>query len=198
MKMLTLLILGMLCVPLTPDGSGQVPDVKEFTPEKTVSLTIEEKIVLVLIDSGITDVRMQKIMLAQAKFESRNFKNKLAIEHNNVFSLHHSKNDTLSLGKLGRAEGCACFASYRSVEDATRAYLRLIHRMQIPRDPDVRLFTQKLKKAGYYTSSRLLYERGLNYWIDSMKDSTFFNQLNPNSYGSTASFSSQQGELLED
>jgi hypothetical protein len=185
MKMLTLLLLAFVCTPIASKNAvSRNPEMLiSASKEEKVELTIEERIITVLIDSGITNIDMQKIMIAQAKFESGNFKNRLTSEHNNVFSLHHSKNDTLSLGMIATAEGCHCFASYRSVEDATRAYLRLIARMQIPREPNIGLFARKLKERHYYGAPRRTYEQGLRYWFNSL-DSTF-STIKPNIYGST-------------
>lgn len=177
MKMLTLLLLALLA----PIESKNATRGNSDDSGLQVQLTIEERIASVLSDSGITDIATQKLMIAQAKFESGNFKNRLSVEHNNVFSLHHSDYDTLSLGRLASAEGCACFASYRSVEDATRAYLRLIARMKIPRQPNPTVFADALKRRGYYTSSVHHYEQGLRYWIRSLDT---FSITKPKFYGS--------------
>jgi hypothetical protein len=179
MKMLTLLFLVFLFTPIEPKNAVET-DSKPL--EKKVQLSIEERIVSVLLDSGITDINVQKVMIAQAKFESGNFKNRLSVEHNNVFSLYHSSYDTLSLGKIATAEKCKCFASYRSVEDATRAYLRLIAVMKIPRQGDPTKFAVHLKQKGYYVSSAKHYERGLKYWINSLD--SIFSPTKPNVYGS--------------
>jgi flagellum-specific peptidoglycan hydrolase FlgJ len=159
MKQLAVLVLLLLPITAANTANSGVKVLKIPVRE----LTIEDKITMVLTDSMIS-TRVQRIILAQAKLESGNFKNSLSVKHNNIFGMHHSKWDPFSLGNLAKAEGCHCFASYSTVEDATRSYLRQIRRMKIPTTTRVTLddFVSALKSARYFEADESQYRSTLH------------------------------------
>jgi hypothetical protein len=142
---------------------------------KTVPYTIEEQILAVLIDSGFS-ICEQAIILAQSKHESGYYTNSLSRTSNNVFSLHKRKNSIYVLSEKVRAEGCTCFAIYRSVQDATRDYLQYRDRLRIPKDLSVEEYVAFIKRKKYFTDNEVRYLSSLKQLIG--KDDAFIHNFN--------------------
>jgi uncharacterized FlgJ-related protein len=172
MKTILLLLLLLLPTVGTHKAESECIPVRVYEPRK--EYTTEERIISVLSESLI-DVRVQRIILAQAMYESGRFTNNLTRNYNNIFAVHHSARDSLSLGRLAKAEGCMCFAAYQSVEDATRSYLSIIKRMEVPVHSRVTLdeFVSALKSRNYFTAEESLYKSSLHAILK--KDSLYIN-----------------------
>jgi hypothetical protein len=144
------------------NGTAQEPHIVSIivteppTIFKTVPQTIEEQILAVLIDSGFS-VCEQAIILAQTKHESGHYKNAISKNNNNVFSLHKRRNSIYVLPEKALAEGCLCFATYRSVQDATLDYLQYRDRLGIPLDFSVEEYVAFIKRKKYFTDNEECY-----------------------------------------
>lgn len=142
---------------------------------KTVPRTIEEKILSVLIDSGFS-ICEQAIILAQTKHESGHYRNSISRKNNNVFSLHKRKKSIYVLPDKARAEGCTCFAIYRTVEDATRDYLQYRERLRIPKDFTVEQYVAFIRRKNYFTDNEKRYLASMKKLI--AKDDTLVTNFN--------------------
>ncbi len=119
------------------------------------ALSIDDSIRLVLEEHNLNDTTIEFIV-AQAKHESGNYKNRLTKEHNNIFSRLHHKNDTLSLGPLAYAEGRGGYASYRSIRDATISQIEYFKRLNYSLNwKSSYQFALELKKKRYYHDPKL-------------------------------------------
>ena len=120
------------------------------------STTIEGKLIKILADSGYS-VGMQKIMLAQAKLESGNFKNNLTKKWNNVFSMLHSSKDPYSIGNWARAEGRSGYAVYKSIEESIYARIWYSRRWNYPDNVSPDEYVRHIKSKGYFTGNEQEY-----------------------------------------
>lgn len=153
--------------------SAQEADLKQnvsncVTKEQIVidTTTNEGRVIKVLMDSGYS-VSMQQIMLAQAKYESGNFRNQLSKKWNNVFSMLHSKKDPYSKGNWGKAEGRSGYAVYNSVEESVLARLWYSRKWKYPKDNvSVEEYVRHMKSKGYFTGNLLNYINGMNELIN--------------------------------
>jgi hypothetical protein len=156
MKALRVFILCVLLISLPTramNGTGyEMPAIILF---KTLPITIEEQILAVLIDSGFS-ICEQAIILAQSKHESGHYTNSIS-KKNNVFSLHKSKSSTYALPDKARAEGCTCFAMYRSIQEATLDYLHLRKRLHVPSGLSVEEYLTYIKEKNYFTDNEQRY-----------------------------------------
>lgn len=142
---------------------------------KTVPHTIEEQILAVLIDSGFS-ICEQAIILAQSKHESGHYTNSISRKNNNVFSLHKRKNSIYVLRDKARAEGCTCFAMYRSIQDATKDYLQYRERLDIPNDLSVEEYVAFIKRKKYFTDNEQRYLSSMKQLIE--KDNMLVRNFN--------------------
>lgn len=170
--MKTTIILLFILVPLAAANRGI--SATRWSPREDVgTLTTEERIVMVLRDSGFSRP-MQRIILAQAKHESGGFKNSLTVYHNNVFAmLHPRQRRTLSMGPWAKAEGRGGYGSYASIEDATRDYILYCRFMNVQQKTDAKSYIYQLKRLWYFGDNRERYLRGVQYWM--RQDSTVRN-----------------------
>lgn len=130
---------------------------------KTVPQTIEEQILAVLIDKGYS-ICEQAIILAQSKHESGHYTNSIS-KKNNVFSLHKRKNSSYVLPAKALAEGCTCFATYQSIEDATLDYLQYRDRIRVSKELSVEEFVALIKSKKYFTDNEERYLASLKRLI---------------------------------
>lgn len=131
-------------------------------------LTIEERITKVLQDSGYSK-NMQALILAKADLESGAFKNKLTREHNNVFSMLHSKRDPYSVCGCGFAEGRIGYASYPTIEDQVYAYIWYTKKKKYPKEATPAQYVRFMKSKGYFEANENLYLKGLLSRLDKYK-----------------------------
>ena len=138
----------------------------KITKIEAINLSVEERIVKVLRDSGYSR-QMQRIILAQAKNESACFKSLLSVRHNNIFGMMHPGRKTLtfSLGGHGYAEGRYGYAVYSSIDSAVADYIQYRKRMSIPSSDDPTTYILALKKKGYFTSDVKEYIRNVRFWM---------------------------------
>jgi hypothetical protein len=136
---------------------------RTFTLCRLEPQRIEEQILAVLIDSGFT-MREQAIILAQSKHESGNYRNSIS-KHNNVFSLYKRRNSQYALQKKIKAEGCACFAAYNSIKEATLDYLQYRKHLKIPPDAPLETYVAHIKKMGYFQDNEKKYLNSLKQLI---------------------------------
>lgn len=107
------------------------------------------------------------IILAQARWETGDFKSKLFREHNNCFGMMHpSRRNTTSLGPLARAEGRRGYASYRSVQDSGLDMLLWLQYAEIDSIPNPRHYVLQLKKKRFFTDKLKHYSRGVQHYYD--------------------------------
>lgn len=135
---------------------------------KTEPQTIEEQILAVLIDSGYS-VCEQEIILAQSKHESGNYKNSLS-KKNNVFSLYKRRNSNYALPDKAYAEGCLCFATYRSIREATLDYLQLRNDFHVSSELSVEEYVSFIKRKKYFTDSEERYLSSMKQLISRDHD----------------------------
>jgi hypothetical protein len=121
-------------------------------------LTLEERIIKVLQDSGYSK-NMQQLILAKADFESGGFKNKLTREHNNVFSMLHSKRDPYSKCGCGFAEGRKGYASYPTIEDQVYAYIWYTKKKHYPKEATPYQYVAYMKSKGYFVGDPKLSDK---------------------------------------
>jgi hypothetical protein len=158
-----IMILGII-IPITmADGEDRRESKLVIKP----ALTTEEIIISVLDSAGISS-EIQATILAQAKFESGNFTNKLSTKFSNPFAMKHpSRRRTTSLGKLGVAEKCKCFASYTDIKSATLDYLYYLEMIKAPKDTTMTAYLNYLKKKGYFQEDLNVYKRGVKQWYNN-------------------------------
>lgn len=179
-KVMKTLILLLLLLPVVSMNKGL--EATAYSPKKvkkavvadSITLTIEERIVTVLRDSGFSRT-MQRIILAQAKHESGNFKSRLARNHNNIFGMTHpgTRHFTTSLGPLARAEGRGGYASYTSIEHSVADYILYKKRRQIEDSEDVSAYIYQLKRKHYFEARADKYLKAINRWM--LSDTTVRN-----------------------
>lgn len=133
----------------------------------------KERIFNELVKQGV-DSASARVFTSQAFLESNSLKNGLTKNHNNPFAILHDKNrKTTSLGPFGYAEKRGGYASYASLEAATRDFLYFLDYWGVSRiQHSCSLYSLRLKhlispKSGkvrqYYTSSQRLYAKAL--WV---------------------------------
>lgn len=135
---------------------------------KEVELTIEERVSKVLQDSGYSQ-NMQAIILAKADLESGTFRNKLTKEHNNFFSMLHSKYDPYSKCGCGFAEGRLGYASYPTIEDQVYAYIWYTKKRGYPKEATPLEYVRFMKSKGYFEANELSYLAGLKARLNRYK-----------------------------
>lgn len=139
----------------------EIPGISLF---KTEPQTIEEQILAVLIDNGFS-ICEQSIILAQSKHESGHYTNSIS-KKNNVFSLYKGKNSIYPLPDKARAEGCTCFATYQSIQDATLDYLQLRNRIRVPKELSVGEYVAFIKRKNYFTDNEQRYLSSMTQLIN--------------------------------
>lgn len=109
----------------------------------------------------------RKLLIAQAKFETGNYTNKLVVKHNNLYGMMHpARRLTRSLGPKARAEGRPGYASYASIEDSVEDMLfYLWDKKQTPRYSSAEEYVRFLKKNRFFTASEAHYLRGLKVYL---------------------------------
>lgn len=110
----------------------------------------------------------QKLLIAQAKFESGNYTNRLFKQHHNLYGMMHPrKRLTRSISSKARAEGRSGYASFRSVEDSVEdMLLYLWDKNQTPRYHSTAEYVRFLKTHHFFTASEEHYLRGLKQYMD--------------------------------
>lgn len=174
MRVLILLLLLFVSV-----GAKEATTMNENCSYVQVSMidttTVEGKMIKILSDSGYS-VRMQQIILAQAKFESGNFKNSLTRKHNNVFGMLHSKRDPYSVGNWGFAEGRTGYAVYNSINESVYARMWYSRQKGYPKDASVEDYVHHMKQKKYFEATEKEYLKGLKKLIN--QDSAIFQNKN--------------------
>lgn len=122
--------------------------------------TTEERIAKVLSDSGFS-LRMQRIIVAQAKLESGCFNNNLTKKHNNLFGMRHPRiRKTYSIGAYARAEKRNGYASYNSIDSCVTDFI-YYYRSIKAYDTTVEQYVKHIKKKGYFEANEKQYVRSL-------------------------------------
>lgn len=156
-----IVILALALVPLQVRNAIAQVNVSETIVVKAHELTIEERITIVLLDAGL-DSMTAKLIVAQSKHESGNYKNSLTRKHNNVFARWWSKYDKYSMGSGAKAEGHTRFARYQSIELATLSQIDYFKRKGYSMKwKSADAFAKELKAKGYYADSTSNYSRAL-------------------------------------
>lgn len=125
--------------------------------------TYEKRIFTLSLEFG-ADTLTAKMIVAQAKLESGNFKNPLTRKHNNVFSMQHPrKRKTTSIGAFATAEKRPkIYASYKTVRDAVRDLFLYFEARKIEKtQPSIDIYVKTLKKKKYFEEKEWKYRRDL-------------------------------------
>jgi hypothetical protein len=147
---------------------GETPIKGKETITELKLLTTEDRIIKVLQDSNYS-LRMQQIIVAQAKHESGNFTNSLTRKYNNIFAMLHSKYDPFSKGNYGYAEGRKGYAVYDRIEESTRAYIWYTRKKKYPSDTTLVAYVDILKAKSYFTGNKKEYLNSLTIHISKDK-----------------------------
>jgi hypothetical protein len=174
-KPLRIIILSVWLIGFpTKSMNGTGYEMPTSTLLRTIPQTIEEQILAVLIDSGFS-ICEQAIILAQSKHESGHYTNSIS-KKNNVFGLHKNKFSIYPLPDKAEAEGCTCFAMYRSIQDATLDYLKLRKRFKVPAGLAVEEYVAYIKRKNYFTDNEKRYLFSLKKLIQ--KDAALVRDFN--------------------
>lgn len=155
-----ILIWLLLIFVLHTNAQNQSVEVKSFTKNVHV---YEKRIFNLSLEFG-ADTLTAKMIVAQAKLESGNFKNPLTRKHNNVFSMQHPKRrKTTSIGAFATAEKRPkIYASYKTVRDAVRDLFLYFEARKIEKtQPSIDSYVKILKKKKFYESSEQSYKKAL-------------------------------------
>lgn len=111
---------------------------------------------------GVENENFQKLLTAQAMFESANFESDLFKANNNMFGMRQPQvRDTTSVGEKGG------YASYASVFDSVSDRILWNRYSKQPETIDdlsnasIKAWTGGLKKLGYYEDSAITYGNGV-------------------------------------
>lgn len=136
-----------------------------FLPEITVmGKSYDREIFDVALEFG-ADSLTARILVAQARFESGGYTNRLARLHNNVFSMQHPRiRKTTSLGPLATAEGRPnTYASYRTVREAVIDLFLYFKARKIDlTQPSVNTYVYRIKKKAFFEEVLWKYRKGVH------------------------------------
>jgi hypothetical protein len=113
-----------------------------YSPEK-LELSIDQRIELVLLDSGYSNAMISIILFGMR---------------------HPHKRPTTSLGPLARAEKRNGYASYNSIEDSVRDLILYHRHFKVP-ESNLSEYVTYLKRKRYYECSEELYRKSLESLI---------------------------------
>lgn len=105
-----------------------------------------------------------RILVAQARFESGDYTNRLALIHNNIFSMQDPRiRKTTSLGPLASAEGRHnTYASYESIRSAVVDLFLYFEARNIDlTQHSVSKYVYLLKKKSFFEAPTIEYRRGV-------------------------------------
>lgn len=117
------------------------------------------------------DSLTSRLIVAQARLESGDYKNALTRHHNNVFSMQHPrKRKTTSLGPFASAEKRKNrYASYASVRDSvTDLFLYFKAKKIRPTQPSLTRYVKTLKSKGFFEDPEVKYKKGLKKKINQI------------------------------
>jgi len=156
---LVLLTIGMVIPCKTTNAVAKKPMVEIINLDL---MTIEERIDYSLTNYGY-DSLMRKLIIAQAKHESGNFRSKLFKKHNNLFGMMHPRvRPTLSKGSLARAEGRAGYASFETIENSVQDYILWMKFNDLPTTfSSPKDYASTLKSKRYFTDDLSRYTKAL-------------------------------------
>lgn len=133
-----------------------------------VAPTIEQEIFRTVLECGY-DTTMAKLMVAQSRHETGNWKSRLARKANNVFGMHSNKNSKRSIGTT-IAEKNNKFAVYDSVESSTLEALDWLSSHDCPfKFKSSSEYAKWLKSKGYYEDSVTNYSNALRVHLKQLK-----------------------------
>lgn len=118
------------------------------------------------------DTLTARLVVAQARFESGDYRNSLTIHHNNVFSMQHPrKRETTSLCACATAENRPnMYASYSSLRDAVRDLFFLLKARNIKTvQPSSQRYVKALKKKHFFEDEEIKYRTGLKASMKKVK-----------------------------
>lgn len=141
---------------------------KEEEPIRTHTLqeivilepTIQQEIFRTVLECGY-DSTMAKLLVAQSRHETGNWKSKLSRKANNVFGMHKAKKNTRAIGVMVAEKGNR-FAMYATVEDSTLEALEWLSKKDCPfKFKNSNEYAKWLKSKGYYEDSVANYSNAL-------------------------------------
>lgn len=128
----------------------------------------EERIFNAAISDGMPEI-LAKIIVAQSKHETGNYKHRFFTKGNNAFGYSYNKNSKWQISGGDKADNNVPIAQYRSVEDSTHELTDWIKRRQkegkFPKDLNLiqsaSRYAQLLKASGYYQAPLTVYTNAL-------------------------------------
>jgi len=166
MKIILAIILMMFLSSATRE---EEPVRTYYLPEiVVVAPTVEQEIFRTVIDCGY-DTTMAKLLVAQSRHETGNWKSRLARKANNVFGMHHSKSSKRATGSTV-AEKKKNFATYESVEESTLEALDWLVKRDCPmKFKNSYEYAKWLKSKGYYEDTLSNYSNALRANLKQIK-----------------------------
>jgi flagellum-specific peptidoglycan hydrolase FlgJ len=123
--------------------------------------TKDEEIFRTVIENGY-DSMMAKLLVAQSRHETGNYKSRLARLANNMFGMQKPRRSHTRAIGTAWAEGRPNYAKYGSIEDSTLDVLDLLKRRNCPFNFKTTYeYAKWLKSKGYYEDSLENYSRAL-------------------------------------
>lgn len=113
------------------------------------------------------DDRLAKMIVAQAKHETGNFKSAVFKRDNNLFGMNHPvKRETVSRGK-----DSVGYAVYDSWQDSVEDLVLWFNAKEMPKEgfEDVRGYVAYIKSKGYFTDSFTNYYAGVQRFFNTLK-----------------------------
>ncbi len=125
--------------------------------------TEEQQVYNTVIDMGYTPF-VAKLLVAQARHESGNFKSRLYRKHQNAFGMMYSKRrPTVALNGSARAEGHKGFADYNNLSESTEDVVMFLKHRGCKFDfKTVGEYVSWLKKIGYFTDNKVRYQNAIS------------------------------------
>ncbi len=151
----------------------------EVAPVEEVCCTHAELVHQTLVGGApgicVVSERLAMIIVAQARWETGDFKSKLFREHNNAFGMMSARRrPTTSLGPLAWAEGRPGYASYPTVQDSALdllLWLEICGISGLPTDvtargpkAEVRWYIRTIKSKKYFTDNLRHYCLGTTFY----------------------------------
>lgn len=136
-----------------------------FLPEITIEgKSYDREIFDTALECG-ADSLTARILVAQARFESGGYTNRLTRLHNNVFSMQHPViRRTTSIGPLATAEGRPnTYASYGSVREAVIDLFLYFKARKIDlTQPSVNVYVYRIKEKAFFEEKLWKYRNGVH------------------------------------
>lgn len=142
-----------------------------YLPEMVVEYQTEEQQVYNTVRSLGYSNFVAKLIVAQAKHESGNFKSRLYLNHSNAFGMMYpKKRSTLAINGNARAEGRSGYAVYNNLTESTEdVIIFLKYKGCNFKFKTVAQYVTYLKKIHYFTANKKEYQNALYHHLKQIK-----------------------------